>query len=300
MRKLFAASLGLVLLAPAVRAFTYQVEDLLLVFRKNGADDFLFNLGKVGAFLDVPSGQEITVTGWDLAAVQSAYALDADVRVALVASTKVDSAERRAWLTSAELSGTPLDRTPSQWQGLWSKISSFGLKAQEYTQLSATNAFRATPSLIASYTYIASNGGSQPSAIGTLGGTSVFPIDAAVPATLKFVEVRPSTANPKPAARVLGTFTLGTDGVLKYRAGGEEPLLPVTIASIRRGANGVTVSFPSVVGTNYRLRYSDALGAAPASWTTGSATASGTGGELLLVDAEPLPADRFYSVETYR
>ena len=302
-------SIGLLLLAaPIANAFTYQDEDVLLAFRKDGFDDVLFNLGSIQQFLNRANGETITVTGWNLNLVRSKYDLDGDVKVAILSTTSKNVATpdvRRAWLTSSEPTTPALDRTSSQWQLLWSKINSVGVKAQEFSQSSPTNAFTAAPTLPSGYTYIVSNAGTAASSIASLGGASVFKVESPLPADLKFYEIKPSTASPKPASQLIGRFTLGTDGGLKFVAGAavvDPPLESVAITSVVPIAGGVRLAFNSVSGVQYRLLTSDSPATPLASWSRGTSSAAGTGGAITLDDTalSGATSQRYYAVESFR
>jgi hypothetical protein len=300
------ATLGLLLLAPVAQAFTYQDEDVLIAFRKDGFDDVVFNLGSINQFLNRSNGEEITVTRWNPDLVRSKYDLNDEVKLAVLSTTAKDIKTpdtRRVWLSSAEPNTTPLDRTSSQWQLLWSKINSVGIKAQEFTQSSPTNAFTASPTLPSGYTYIISSAGTSASTIATLGGASAFKVESSLPADVKFYEVKPSTASPKPEAKLIGRFTLGTDGVLKFIAGTpsvQPPLDPVTITSISNTGDRVSVAFNSVAGAKYRLRYTDSPNTPLAGWVTATSSVDGTGSAVTLQDTATGAASRFYLVETYQ
>src|SRR5262245_48613307 len=124
-------SVVLVILASAcsLHAFTYVDTDILLVFRKDGSDDVLFNIGKIDTLLAVAKGQTIAVGNWDVSLVKNAYGTDDQgnlsdgIHFAVLSTTSLDTAQRKAWLSDADDGTTPLERTPSQWQTLWSKIN---------------------------------------------------------------------------------------------------------------------------------------------------------------------------------
>lgn len=286
------------LFLPLARAFNYQDKNLLLTFRKDGFDDVLFNLGPIDPLLNLPAGSRVVLTNWDLNQVLANYPLDGDVRVILLATTPRNDASPRAWLSAVPVTPLPLNRTASQWQGLYSVINAVGAKAQAYSQSSPTNVFIAPPTLPSSYTFIVSSGGSLASALPTLGGNSTFKVESGIPATLNLLEVKPSTANPKPPTTLVGVFSLDTNGALTFTAGAPQPAAPVQIGGIQVTAAGVVVSFPSVVGSNYRLRYSASPTGDPATWSAG-ATVAGTGGQLLLTDPASADSQRYYAVETY-
>jgi hypothetical protein len=305
MRHLFT-TLVLLLLAPLAQAFTYQDSDVLLVFRKDGSDDVLFNLGSISQFLNRTDGEEVQVTNFNLELVRSKYDLTDEVKVALLATTSKDVvlASRAAWLSDADADSQPVELTASQWQQLlWSKINSVGVKAQEFSKASATNVFTAPASLPSTYTYIVGNGGTSANLLSTLGGSTSFKVESGIPATLKFYAIKPSTVSPKPASKLIGRFTFGTDGALKFIAGPavvQPPLDPVQISAITYGANGASVTFPSVANAKYRLLSSDSPAGPVSGWTVGTTSVVGTGGAVSLADDSPVGTQKFYAVETFR
>ncbi len=305
MRHLFT-TLVLLLLAPLAQAFTYQDTDVLLAFRKDGADDTLFNLGSISQFLNRTDGEEVQVTNFNLELVRSKYDLTDELKVVLLATTSKDVvlASRAAWLSDADPDSQPTELTASQWQQLlWSKINSVGVKAQDFSKASPTNAFTAPASLPSAYTYIVGNGGTSANLLSTLGGSTSFKVEAGVPADLTLYAIRPSTVSPKPASALIGRFTFSTDGVLKFIAGPpvvEPPLDPVQISAITYGAPGATVTFTSVANAKYRLLSSDSPAGPVSGWTVGTTSAVGTGGVVSLADAAPAGAQKFYAVETFR
>ena len=66
--KTFSKIAGVLLiagLARSVTAFTYSDTDLLLVFRKTGNADVLFNLGSISNYLGQANGTTSAITNWD-------------------------------------------------------------------------------------------------------------------------------------------------------------------------------------------------------------------------------------------
>lgn len=229
MKKTFTA---VFLGANVALGLTYQDQNLLLVFRKDGFNDVEYNLGPISSLLGVAPGASVTITNWNLSVVTGQYSLTSGVQVGILATTSPSTSPRKVWLSNAEPDSEPLDVTPSQWQALWSKINSVGTRAGASSGNSTTNVFVVAPTSQASFTFIASNGGSLPTAIRRLGGASAFNVLSTVPANLRFFEVQDSLVSPKPGAAQLGTFQLGTNGTLIYTvvpptpAGAEVPLLP--------------------------------------------------------------------------
>jgi len=94
----------------------------------------------------------------------------------------------------------------------------------------------------------------------------------------------------------LGYFTFNSDGTLVFSV----PAPPsTTITSITAGSGTVTVKFNTVVGTNYRLRYSTQLNVSRSSWTILTGSVVGTGATGTLTDPSATDTTRFYTVESY-
>ena len=281
-------------------AFTYRDEELLLTFHKDGFDDIEYNLGAIAPLLSLTNGAVTNIGGWNAGLLTATYgaSLTNGVRVSLVSSTSQTSTNKRIWLTSSDLNSKPLDRTASQWQALWSKANAIGTQPQIFTVTSSVPTFVASPSLLASYTYIASNSGSQPSLVPTLGGASAFNVESGLPAELRLIEVKPSTAVPKPESRVAGTFRVSAAGALQFTAGSVATPAPTRITQVVRDGAGVKLTFNTVAGVKYRLRYNTALAGTVSSWSIGGEVVTGTGSPATLGDTPP-GATRFYVVESF-
>ena len=283
-----------------VHAFDYKEKDLMLVFRKEGFKDVEFNLGSVTNFLGKADGTMITVTNWDLALVQDTYfgSLD-DVKFLLVSATATDDSLWRVWLTDGDTStNVPTDISGSRMSALRSKIEYVGNQAEALTGTNNIQSYVPDSSDPSSYTYIASEGGRLDAA--TVGGAAPVPVEGINPATNRFFELRISNASTKPPARLIGTFGLSAAGVLKFTAGAPEmPLIPSHIESIARAGNQNTVSFTTISGATYRLRYTSVLGPLVTAWTILPTTVAGDGSVKTLADTTT-DAQRFYAVEAFR
>src|SRR4029077_13993303 len=124
------------------------------------------------------------------------------------------------------------------------------------TDASAAQSYVVSANLPSSYTLIASSGGTLD--VITISGLAPFPVEAAIPAQLRFFELNVNNANPKPPAKLVGTFALGNDGALLFMAGGSTvpPQLPVPqIVGITRSGDISTISFTTTNAATYRLRY---------------------------------------------
>lgn len=291
--------------ARVASAFTYTNTDLLLIFRKDGFNDVEFNLGSVSNFLGQTTSVQIPVTNWDQALVRGNFNNSfAGVSVALLAATATDDSPRRVWLTSGSTTATPTDVSGSKWGQIRSKIDFIGVQAATITEASATQNYVVSPNAASSYTQIASSGGSLD--VGTISGLAPSIVEAAIPAKLRFFEIKANNANPKPPATLVGTFDLAADGSLQFTAGSDvvvpsQPPPAPQILSLTRVADVSTISFTTTNGATYRLWFAPAsgLGAARTNWTALSATLVGIGASASLTD-QTTDADRFYSVEAWR
>lgn len=289
------------------QAFNYQDSDVLLVFRKDGANDVLFNLGSAAQLTGVPSGQTVAVPGYNSALVKSTYGvtdtgeLESDIRFAVVASTRPDAAQKMAWLSCSEDAVTPLDRTASQWQSLWSKINAVGVKAMQFTQTNSTTTYTVEPSHFSSYSTVINI--SAPAAAPKLGGASAFVVEGVIPAKVRWFEVKPSTLGTKPNARQVGYFTFSADGALKFTAGVEggvtDPIVQAPAKSVVVATGRATVAFDGKAGTSYRLRYSSNIALPLSQWTVGSSLVTGANASATLSESASDPA-RFFVIEAFR
>jgi len=283
-------------LSQTLSAFTYTNTDLLLVFRKDTFNDVEFNLGSVSNFLGRANGTVITVNNWNFGLVKTNFNNSfLNVKFLLAAVTDSTDPLRRAWLTDATSTDIPTDQSNSRLTQIYSKIAQAGAEAAAATftntssQVYITNSSDST-----SFTYIASGGGQLDAS--TLGGASPFPIEIENPATNRFVEIKASSLTPKPAATIVGTFSMTSAGVLTFTAGPPlAALTPSHIVSIGRDTGLNSVTFTTVSGNNYRLRYSTLLGGA---WTTLPGSVAGDGSNKTLTDTTA-DTQRFYVVESY-
>jgi hypothetical protein len=283
-------------------AFTYSNANLLLVFRKDTFNDVEFDLGSVSNFLGLANGTVITVTNWNLNQVKAQYNNSLlNVKFLLAAATSSDDTVRRAWLTDVGTSDTPTDQTGSRMSQILSKITLAGNNATAGSATNSSQVWITNSTDLTSWTYAASTEGSlDPS---NLGGSAPFAIEIENPATNRFVELNVSSVTPKPAAKIVGSFSLTSAGVLTFVAGPPAAALAQPqIQSITRVGNQSTVTFTTASGANYRLHYTNILGSGSlTNWpiaTTTPPSIAGTGSNLSLTDTTT-DSQRFYSVEAY-
>jgi len=268
-----------ILTASAARAWNYQDGDALLIFRELGYNDVEYDLGPVGQFLNKTNGYTTNVTGWNLGLATGVFGTDlSGVSVIIVATTPATNANRVAWLSSSIPNTSAYNVTPSSWQGgLWSTINSIGTRPVIYAApasgLSAYSIDPNGPHRIASYDQVVSQNGVEAQFVPQFGGNANFTVETAAPASFYFWSVQPSTAIPKPADSFVGMFTISAAGQLTFVAGPPAP----TLEGIGFSAGIGSVSFDSIIGGNYWLASTNALGAPVSTWPVVSGPVSGTG-----------------------
>jgi len=198
--------------------FTYKDTDLLLVFRKDGFNDVIFNIGSVSNYIGLSYGTSITPTNVDFTRVTANFGADlTGVKYVLVATTDSGDPKLRVWLSDSLLGTTPQDETISKWTTQRSKINSIGTLASAYSFPDATNqSLTISPGNPNSYSYIASGGGTLD--VSSMGGSAPFQVEQDLGSSVRLFELKVSSVNPKPFSGELGEFTVGTDGAISFTA----------------------------------------------------------------------------------
>ncbi len=290
--------------AAQLRAMNYSAGDLLLVIRKDAQKDVEFNLGSVSNYLGQALGTKIPVTFNSNAAATNFNNTLLGAKFAVVTATAQTDGLPRAWVTDATLSSNPADLSFSAFGVLRDKIESVGIAATIQTA-SNSAPYVVNSSAGTSYDYLVTSG--LGSAVTTMYGDSPvpvngitpLPVDAVAPETIALYEIHVSTANPKPAAKLIGAFTLDITGSLYFTAG-QLPALPAsTITGIDADLINETtaISFTTTNGVSYRLLSSPSL---TGEWTTvpGAGTTAGDGSVQTLTDYNPPDPARYYRIQT--
>lgn len=237
-RFLTIVSLMAALNAPA---FTYTTTDLLLVLRKDGLNDVVFNLGNASNYLGLANGTTFAVTNWNANAAKTNYANSfSGVKWILMASTAPGllTTQRRTWLSCADGAVNVTDIAGAS-QGFQSAkirvVGDTGVKDLSNT----TNVFVISSTAEGSYTYACSSAGAD---LATLGGTAAFQVEQDIPGTNRFFELKIN--NTYPPATQPGVFTMTSLGVLTFTSGtGGVAALPPQITqhpvsqTVRTGTN---------------------------------------------------------------
>ena len=275
---LIPAALGLLAALPA-QAWTYHDGDLLLIFRKSGHNNVEFDLGSVSNYLGKPNGYTTTVTGWDLSLVTSVFGTDlTGVKVVLLATTSPTNANPTAWLSSAEPNTTAYNVGLSEWTAnLHGTINAIGSRPIYPFNVppNEANAYSIDPGGqygAASYDYTVSGGNFN--FISKLGGNAPFAVEQAASGSLDFWAIQPTAVYPNPPPDYLvGTFTITSNGVLKFIAGPRAS----NIIGVARSGNVSAVQFTTTVGNTYSVAYTNKLGGAAAAWPVDATTLVGNG-----------------------
>ena len=275
MKKIILLTLAALTLlnAPLARAWTYTPGDLLLIFR-NGSYDVEFDLGGVNSYLGKTNGYTTTVSYNQSFltnnGIGSISLTSSSTRVILLASGDTTN-----WVTSTEPNTTAYQGSLSAAQGLNNLINSVGSSPSFY--ISPTNAAYAIDtggiSKRAGYDYIVTGAGTRSSFVSSLGGAVPFIVQQSIPASLDFWQIGNTTIYPgSPADTLIGTFTLNTNGVLKFVAGPRAPTV-----SVSRAGNTSAVTFTTTVGNLYNVAYTNKLGGAVGTWPVDGTTVTGDG-----------------------
>ena len=296
MKKIIASSLAALAFSGPLfgAAWNYQDGDVLLIFRESGFNTVEFDLGNINQFLNQPVGSPSTVTGWDLSLVTNTFGVDlTGVSVVLLATTSPTNAHPTAWLSGVEPNTTAYNVSPSKWRAqLYSLINAVGTRPVIYQAPSAgAAAYSLSPTYVAAYDNIVSAGGQNSVALPVLGGNSPFRVEQLIPGSFVLWGVQPSTASPKPADTLVGTFSIDTNGLLTFVAGPPPP----SILNIFRADQATAVTFKTLIGGNYGLVATNVLGAAISAWPEVTAAISGDGGVHTLTHTNE-EANGFYGV----
>ena len=282
MKKIILSSLALLaaLAVPPARAWTYNDNDLLLVFRKNGHPDIEFDLGSVSNLLNRATGYTTNIAGWNPTLVTGEFGSDlTGVKVVLLAATSKGSATPTAWLSSTEPNTTAYNVSLSSWNAnLQGIISAVGSKPLYPINIptNGVNGYSIDPGgnyAYASYDYIVTGGTLNSKTIPKLGGNASFTVEQAIPGSLDFWQIQPTSGSPAPADYLVGTIALATDGTLTFVAGPRAS----TVSGATRASNVSAVSFSTTVGNHYTLAYTNKLGAPVSTWPVDSKIVVGDG-----------------------
>ncbi|MFM2295978.1 MAG: hypothetical protein RLZZ350_2391, partial [Verrucomicrobiota bacterium] len=255
-------------------ATAYLPGDLQLIFRKSGFNNAEINLGSISNYLNLTSGAVVPVA-YDTNTVYTNFSSSlASVKFTLAAANS-----STLWLSDANLSAVPSDVTLSKFSALRGKVDNAGIQASAITL--GANPLLIAGNAVAAWDSIVSPGNST--AVSTLGGDSVFTVEAANSNSVALYQIVASAATPKPAAIKIGTFTYNTDGSVTFTASAVTPVLTSAALSAQAATLNAGVSKTFSVTADGACSFQWYLGgvaiggATSASYTIASPTSTDAG-----------------------
>lgn len=311
---------GFALFAGTVQAapFLYSPGDLVLTFRQTGnASDYVVNIGKAATFSVLPAGSSVVIANLSTEQLTSAFPSVNGLRWSVAGANRPpvvpDFPIQTLWVTAPRLSvdiqSNPYLRKSQAVQGNGgSQIDGVGVNAALSSSLLPGGSDNTATGVIIPV--------NAPFAIGPVLGIdgdyvgnfqriveNVTPDDFDGETTnvsrSDLYELVPGTRTAgtlDAPGRYLGYFELKPNGTLTFQNTPPLPPRPA-ITGITRNGNVTSVSFNTVAGVTYLLRYTDVAGlsSAASGWTAGASIA-GTGSVVSIEDTHA-DAVRFYIVE---
>jgi hypothetical protein len=283
---LSAIALSALLATPQVRAWSYSDGDLLLIFREKGHNNIEYDLGSVSNLLGQANGFTTNITGWDPSLITTEFGTDlSGVKVILAATTSSVNPTPTAWVSSVDPNVYAYNVSGAAWTAnLHGTINALGNRPEnpfdvQVAAANPTNAYIIGPfdpqKGGASYDYIVSGGNF--SSIATWAGKAPFftsPVEQTIPGSFDFWAIQPTSIYPNsPPDKLIGTFTITTNGVLTFVAGPRTPI----VTGFSQSGNVSSVQFTTTVGNLYSVAYTNQLGAATATWPVDTTTLIGDG-----------------------
>jgi hypothetical protein len=311
---------GLVLLTGGTHAepFLYRPGDLVLTLRQTGgASDLVVNIGRATNFNALPEGTAFTIESVSGDQVAAAFSSVASLAWAVVGANRppADPAYplQTIWVTAPRLD---IETQSPAWlrKGQFvqataaSQIQAIGVNAAASSSSQPTGPLNTASSVvIAANSDFALAGliGDAGDLVGTFQGSieNTTPVDFdSAPdnrSRADLYELVPGTTQEgtiQTPGRHLGYFELKANGALIFQVA-SAPAAKPEIRAISRSGDTTTITFQSVEGVTYRLRFTNSseLGASPDGWATGTSVV-GTGAVLSLEDTNA-EGTRFFVLE---
>jgi hypothetical protein len=305
--------------APVQASMTYHGRDLMLCFRQQGASSELeVNVGSVTNYLGLAPGTVIQVNQFNSAQLsQTFFNLDG---VAWSVSTCVyqDPSETNfpsstLWVTRAR---TDISSQSSPWLrkssfaqgGTAARTAGLGQGAATYSGgqppdplLNTTTAVIVPAgNVLAASAYLGTLGNFQNTFQGNVENTTPQDFSSSgQPTRSDLYQLEPgSGATLNSPGTYLGYFEFKADGTMTFNAAGDTSIPSPQISSITRAGGVTTVSFTTVAGATYGMRFTNSAGltAPVASWPSIGSTVTGTGAVMSLQDISRSDPFRFYVI----
>jgi hypothetical protein len=311
-QKTILLTLTLAAAGSAHAGFQYNPQDLVLGFRQSGGtSELTVNAGSVSNLLALSTGSSLTIANVTSAQLTTAFTDLNNLSWTACAdrhtNNNVTYPLNTLWMIrqrdDLNTQTTPWNRQSQFGQGnTGGKIEAFAGGAVNHGTSVPTGPNNTSTGIIipagsANYAYSYFVGGGD---FGTFVGnvevtTAPDFITAGQPVRADFYELKPGSGS----GTYLGFFQLNTNGVLTYTAGPSSVVIPSpTIVSIVRNQTTNTVTFTTVAGGTYNLRYTNVLSASVSAWPTVGSSVSGDGVNKSIVDVTTDEV-RFYSISAH-
>jgi len=302
--------------------FVYSSRDLMLCFRKIGATpgpyELEVNIGHASTYYSAAPGSTINIAQFSTTQITSVFNNLNDVTWSVGGYVQPSDGgdasvpAKTLWVTAPRPSlgsqsvAWVRNSTFSQ-QGAGGKIASIGGNAQTFSgSISADPVYNTTTAVRIDSgngkdygSFVGDNGDYSSTFQGDVENTT--PDDFVTGGTSSYCdlyELRPSTTNGP--GTYLGYFELRTNGAVAFVAAGGASTPPRPTAVGGTSGSGFVISFSTVAGATYNLRYTNNVGLiSPIStWPVQSNIATGNGSTMSVTNSSS-DASRFYVIEAH-
>jgi hypothetical protein len=310
--------------------FVYTNRDVLVTFRKTGADggstspsDLEVDLGQVSTYYGAAPGSRITISQFSTSQIGASFDSLNDLSWSLAAFVPIfgDKGDptypvKTLWVTSprpdpSTLGPQWLRHSPTTQATTAAEMNSVAQNAAFYSGIIVADPVNNTSTEVVIPVGSGFEAGAFLTALGNYDNTFQGDVENTTPATFTtdglpsrsdFYQLEPDSTGTFPVGQYLGYFELETNGSMVFVAGPPAPSAPVltsagTSASVSGGVTTVSVSFATVTGGTYTLYYTNSTGlTAPVSaWPSVPTNIIGNGSVQAFQDSTTDPG-RFYSV----
>jgi hypothetical protein len=305
--------------------FSYVNRDLILTFRKTGADggttspsDLEIDIGQASLYYSAAPGSSTPVSQYSTSQIGAAFDDFDDLSWAVGGCVPpadpgdANDPNRTLWVTAPRLldpsiPAAPWVRNSSTTQGTTAgEINSIFAQAAFYSGTEAANSQNNAPSVV---TVPVGSGHEAGHFLGNLGNylnsfqgnventTSPTFVTDGIPSRSDFYQLYPDHTGTQPPGTYLGYFELETDGTMNFIAASSATIIPAPTLTATV-ANGVeTISFSTVNNATYSLYYTDSAGLTSPinTWSVVSTNITGNGSVQSFQQATT-DTNRFYTV----
>jgi len=293
-QKYILLSLTLFAAGAAHAGFQYNPRDLVLGFRQDGGSaELVINAGAVSNFYSLPNGASITISSLTATLLTNAFAdlnslhfsASADVRTTGDVSYPFETlwalrpredlnTQTSPWVCHSEYSQAS---TAAKVDGIANGAVSYGGQVPNGPLNTATGIILPAGGLSSYSTFMGAAGNYKSTFQGNAEVTTAADFtDAAQAVRGDLYQLLPGSGS----GAYLGYFELNTNGVLKFTAGAAVVVIPrPTITGIVHQGTTNTVSFTTVVGGQYSLRFTNSTGlkAPMSTWPVSGSPVAGDG-----------------------